>query len=168
MLKYQQKLHGDTVLIIPPDVVLMLFLSFPKTGKFADVGCFTLYRRRLLNFILEDDLIINHSKIEIVSSVKSLGVFFIMPWPGIAINFLTSKLPQITESFYSLNYLSRSIKYLVIHFFCLVCGPTSRTNIHRLYIPQEKPLRAVKWRAHMIILQHLYFMSLRQRKETPS
>lgn len=60
-----------------------------------------LFRAKNTQITLEEDLLMNNSKIELVNSVKSLGVFFdhTMTWHS-HIDFLASKLLQITGIFF--------------------------------------------------------------------
>lgn len=101
---------------------------------------------------LESDIFIGSSRIELVRSAKTLGVFFDshMSWND-HIDFLAGKLAQVAGILFSLKPLPRKVKLLLynalflshIHYCCLVWSTTSATNINRLFLLQKKVIRTI-------------------------
>ena len=73
-----------------------------------------LFRSKNTHVIIEEDLVLNNAKIELVNYVKSLGVMLDqnMTWCS-HIDFLVGKLSQITGILHSLYYLPRFLKCLI-------------------------------------------------------
>lgn len=67
-----------------------------------------------MNVVLPGDIVLNSSTIEVVQSIKCLGVHFDhdMTWRS-HVDFLIGKLSQVLGVVYSFRYLPQSVKLLI-------------------------------------------------------
>lgn len=150
-----------------------------------------LFQAKNKNITLENDIMLAGSKIEIVSSVKTLGVIFdeCLSWTN-HINFLAGKLSKVVGMLFCVKYLPLKVKMIIydalffshLNYCCLVWGTTSASNLNQLFLLQKKIIRLICdapfacpteplfRQLHVLKIHHLfhYRLALAYRKDQTS
>lgn len=107
-----------------------------------------IFRSRNKHVIQTDQVVFGGTQIEVVNSIKTLGVHFTehMSWEN-HINYMVTKLSQIIGSTCRSRYLLPKCAKMIIYnslflsclsYCTLVWGSTTSTNIHKLSLLQKK------------------------------